>query len=720
MGMHMNTEYLKLLKKYVTDHLAYGFGKLPEDRQMFIKGLYDEDSAVGSRVRSFFDSAPEGIDADELEGREQAFFAGVKDLAGQKRTPDPEYQISLWNLDEREAFAVRMACAFFMFEDMAGVASVFLDKPSVAYLTPGLLDLCGSETAIEEWYKILGHGSVLSSYFFDAESLCENDTDPVSETAAFYGRRIALDRRMEAVVMGDRRLSSTYGNALKVSFPGNESETFIGKFDDTLLKWMSGKMEDDAAFSGALLCVYGRAGSGRRTLIRHTAKKLGLGLGFADIQALSEIIEETGDNGRDKKITGIIREMILYSLVPVVITDCRDKDREDKVKRLAEDIIKHARRFFPMVLIVSDEKTSFDLDGVAYLEKPELTILEAKEFWEQSAKGYRFSDKDIIGSMANRFTLTPGKICKSLEMAGLQALMQGKKKISNDILNDACYQVLEQKMGDKAVYIPANYSMDDLILAPRQKKKLKDICDLVRYKYKVLEEWGIDAKMPYGRGISAAFIGAPGTGKTMAAQVLAKELGLRLYKVNLSGVVSKYVGETEKRLNEIFDEAEKSQVILFFDEADVLFGKRSEVKDSNDKYSNMEVAFLLQKMEQYNGITIIATNLFQHFDEAFKRRLKSVIEFSLPDETTRKTLWLSMIPEKLPTEEIDFDYLAAHFELSGSNIRNIIFQAAFYAAAKDKAMGMEELIPAVANEYSKLGKTISREDVDEYYMYLEG
>ena len=716
----MNTEYLTLLKEYVVKHMSYGFGRLPEERQAFINALSGEDSSAGARIRSFFEGAPESISREELSDCDKTFLVGIKDLTKKKVTPEAEYQISLWDLDEREAFVFRMACAFFVFEDMTMAASVFADDRTVTYLTPGLLELCsGSDAYMEDWYKILGSGSRLSTFILDTDSLGERDI-PGEVSATFSGRRIALDRRMEAVVMGDHRFPLTYGKVLKASFPGSANETFIGKFDDTLFKWMSGKMEDDAASSGALLCVYGRIGSGRRTLIRHTAKKLGLGLGFVNAEALADSIEETGNAGREKKLAGIIRELILFSLMPVVITDCRDRDRSEAVKRLAEDIIEHVRRFFPMVIILVDEKMTFDLDGIAYLERPDLTLLEAKEFWEQSSKGYKFSDKDIIGSMANRFTLTPGKIVKSLEMAGLQAQMEGKKKISGEILNDACYQVLEQKMGDKAVYVPAKYTMDDLILAPRQKKKLKDICDLVRYKYRVLEEWGMDGKMSYGRGISAAFIGAPGTGKTMAAQVLAKELGLRLYKVNLSGVVSKYVGETEKRLNEIFDEAEKSQVILFFDEADVLFGKRSEVKDSNDKYSNMEVAFLLQKMENYNGITIIATNLFQHFDEAFKRRLKSVVEFSLPDEATRKTLWQSMIPDKLPTEEVDFDYLASHFELSGSNIRNIIFQAAFYAAAKDKAMGMEEIIPAVANEYSKLGKTISREDVDEYYMYLEG
>lgn len=718
----MSTGYLTLLKEYVISHMSYGFGKLSEDRQAFINSIAVEDSAAGTAVRDFFGGVLTAVSLKELKEADAKYDAGIRELAKKKMKPEPEYQIALWNLGEAEAYAVRMAYAFFVFEDMEYIASVFSDDRNARYLTPGLLALCCGEDADPlHWYKILGHGSVLAVFILDTYSLEKEDGEQTnSDPAAFSRRRIALNRRMEAVMMGDHRWASSYAGVLKPVFPKDTSEEWIGKFDDALLKWMNERTDDEKASAG-VLCVYGKEGSGRKTLIRHTAKRLELALGFADIEKLEEISVGVAPEERRRLLTGLVREMILYSLVPVMVTDCRDKERAEEVMKLTAEMVELALRFFPMVLIVSGDRRIFDLDGgVAFLERPELTLLESRDFWEKKSKAYKLADKDIPGLMANRFTLTPGKIAKSLEMSELQTLMDGRKKITLDTLTEACYQVLEQRMGDKAVYIPPNYTMEDLILPPRQKKKLQDICDLVRYKSKVLEEWGIDEKMPYGRGISAAFIGAPGTGKTMAAQVLSAELGLRLYKVNLSGVVSKYVGETEKRLNEIFDEAEKSQVILFFDEADVLFGKRSEVKDSNDKYSNMEVAFLLQKMENYNGITIIATNLFQHFDEAFKRRLKSVVEFSLPDEATRKTLWQSMIPDKLPTEEVDFDYLASHFELSGSNIRNIIFQAAFYAAAKDKAMGMEEIIPAVANEYSKLGKTISREDVDEYYMYLEG
>ncbi|MBP3855997.1 MAG: ATP-binding protein [Ruminiclostridium sp.] len=216
------------------------------------------------------------------------------------------------------------------------------------------------------------------------------------------------------------------------------------------------------------------------------------------------------------------------------------------------------------------------------------------------------------------------------------------------------------------------------------------------------------------------FTGPPGTGKTMAAQVIAADLGIDIYRVNLANVVSKYIGETEKHLDEIFDKAKKSRTVLFFDEADVLFSKRTEVKDSNDKYSNMEAAFLLQKIEEYNGIVILATNIVQNFDEAFKRRMKLMIEFPFPDRASRAEMWKRAFPEKLPLDELDLDYLVNGFELSGSNIRNIALHSAFLAAAENaESVGMKHVIAALKNEYSKSGKAFTRAEAGEYYYYID-
>lgn len=214
------------------------------------------------------------------------------------------------------------------------------------------------------------------------------------------------------------------------------------------------------------------------------------------------------------------------------------------------------------------------------------------------------------------------------------------------------------------------------------------------------------------------FAGPPGTGKTMAAQVLARELNLELYKVDLSGVLSKYIGETQKNLREIFDEVKKSRSILFFDEADVLFGKRVDVTDARDISANAQTAYLLQKMEEYDGITILATNLLQNFDDAYKRRIKFIIRFTFPRKERRIQLWQKVFPRQMPLgSDLDIEYLAENFELSGAAIKNIAVNAAFLAASRQEITGMEHIMTALQQEYEKSGKILGKAELKEYYVY---
>ena len=201
--------------------------------------------------------------------------------------------------------------------------------------------------------------------------------------------------------------------------------------------------------------------------------------------------------------------------------------------------------------------------------------------------------------------------------------------------------------------------------------------------------WGFGRKLAQGKGVTALFAGPSGTGKTMAAEVIAGELGLDLYKIDLAGVVSKYIGETEKNLDRIFAAAEDANAILFFDEADALFGKRSEVRDAHDRYANIEIAYLLQKMEEYDGVAILATNLRSNLDEAFVRRLAFTVHFPFPDEADRRRIWRGIWPAATPlAADVDLDFLAAQFKLSGGNIKNIALAAAFLAAADGRPVAM--------------------------------
>lgn len=256
--------------------------------------------------------------------------------------------------------------------------------------------------------------------------------------------------------------------------------------------------------------------------------------------------------------------------------------------------------------------------------------------------------------------------------------------------------------------IKPRYAWDDIILPDDQRRILHEIVETVRGRPVVLEQWGVGRKLASSAAITVLFAGDPGTGKTMAAEVMANELKLDLYKIDLSTVVSKYIGETEKNLEKIFSEAESSNAILFFDEADAIFGKRSEVKDAHDRYANIEVSYLLQRMESYNGVTILATNLRANLDDAFTRRLQFVIDFPFPEPADRLRIWQTLFPPDLPrTDELDFAPLAERFKLAGGNIRNVIVSAAYQAAANGGSVTMKHLLHGVRREMQKMGRLVS-------------
>jgi hypothetical protein len=266
---------------------------------------------------------------------------------------------------------------------------------------------------------------------------------------------------------------------------------------------------------------------------------------------------------------------------------------------------------------------------------------------------------------------------------------------------DACRRQGRPRLEDLAQRIEPTARWEDLVLPDEQLATLRDVATHVRYRSRVHDGWGFAAKSARGLGIAALFAGQSGTGKTMAAEVLAADLRLDLYRIDLSQVVSKYIGETEKNLRRIFDAAEQGGAILLFDEADALFGKRAEVKDSHDRYANIEVSYLLQKMEAYRGLAILTTNMKSALDTAFLRRVRFVVHFPFPDATERGELWRRAFPPATPTSALDPERLA-RLHLAGGNIRNVALHAAFLAAAADQPVTMGHVLLAARAEYVKL------------------
>ena len=356
-----------------------------------------------------------------------------------------------------------------------------------------------------------------------------------------------------------------------------------------------------------------------------------------------------------------------------------------------------------------------DLSPFVRIEFPVAAYSERLLVWQKEAQQDKTIDADIVG-LANKFRFTGGQIRDAVLTARNLARRRDPEnaRVNMTDMLEACRLQSNRKLAALATRITPHYVWSDIVLPLDSLRQLREICNAVEFRSIVYEEWGFDKKLSLGKGLGLLFAGPSGTGKTMAAEVLAGELGLDLYKIDLSTVVSKYIGETEKNLSRIFTEATTSNAVLFFDEADALFGKRSEVRDSHDRYANIEINYLLQRMEEYEGTVILATNLRKNMDDAFVRRIQFTIEFPFPRADQRLAIWQRVWPKDMPREELDLDFMARRFEISGGNIRNIALAAAFLAAEESASVKMKHLIRATWQEYQKMGKVVMEGEFGEY------
>lgn len=316
-----------------------------------------------------------------------------------------------------------------------------------------------------------------------------------------------------------------------------------------------------------------------------------------------------------------------------------------------------------------------------------------------------------IELLAGQFSLTAGQIRDVTATAADRAGQRGSPLTEQDLFI-AARSHSSPKLTNLARKIEPRYEWADIILPKDQLTILREIISTVQSRPLVLEEWGVGKKLVASAGITLLFAGPPGTGKTMAAEIIARELGLDVYKIDLSTLVSKYIGETEKNLEKIFSEAQNSSAILFFDEADAIFGKRSEVKDAHDRYANIEVSYLLQRMEAYDGVTILATNLRANLDEAFTRRLQFAVDFPFPEAPDRLRIWQALFPATVPhVDALDFKLLARRFKLAGGSIRNIITSAAYLAAGDGGQVTMAHLMHGTRRELQKMGRLVNEADM---------
>ncbi len=422
----------------------------------------------------------------------------------------------------------------------------------------------------------------------------------------------------------------------------------------------------------------------------------------------------------EEAIRAIRREAILHGAV-LLFTDFERLTEQDQRAAEMRGSLEPLLREPPVPIGISGARGSsvgHVYVGLAALriELPVPAYRERLTFWASDLIAAGVPLTLDPSAVAAKFLLSARQIATGAELAVQMARLRGDPLGPTGAdLHAAARQQSHHGLAALARKIEPVYSWDDIVLARTTAVQLHEIEGAVEHRQRVLSDWGF-ARHSRGRGLNVLFSGASGTGKTMAAEVLANELGLDIYEIDLATVVSKYIGETEKNLKRIFSEAQSSNAILFFDEADALFGKRSEVRDAHDRYANLEIAYLLQLMEEYEGMAILATNLSRNVDEAFARRMQYVIEFPIPDRVLRKEIWRRAFPPPTPMGDIDLAFMAEHFELPGGGIRGAALGAATLAAAQSGAVEMKHLALAVAREYQKLGKVPSQSEFGPYYF----
>ncbi len=466
-----------------------------------------------------------------------------------------------------------------------------------------------------------------------------------------------------------------------------------------------------------LLLLEGRPGAGRSLAARALCSELGLALLKFDLEAARASTEPLSKLIAAALLQSRLEPAGLYLEGIETLFENTGKPLPE-AHALAAMLATHPRPSFLACTPGTHASEWLKRQTVLGFHFPEPDFSARVRLWQDA-----LAERDAalpaaeIHLLAGRFVLNPGQIQAAAAAAAEVRELTGT--LDGMTLFEAARAQSDRSLGALAVKVKPIHGWDDLVLPSATQSRIRELAAAIRFRHVVYAEWGFERRIASGRGVKALFAGGSGTGKTMTASVIARDLALDLYKIDLSSIVSKYIGETEKNLDRIFQAAQSSNAILFFDEADALFGKRSEVKDAHDRYANIEVSYLLQKVEDHEGVVILASNLSKNIDEAFSRRLHYVIDFPLPDETHRERLWRGMFPLEAPlAEDLDWRFLAKQFSISGGDIKNVALDAAFLAAQDGRIVTMKQLINAMARQMTKQGRIPSPTDFKQYHALI--
>lgn len=552
--------------------------------------------------------------------------------------------------------------------------------------------------------------------------LMELQNDLTDSRVPLIARHLKLDDWVVNYLVDVHVLDSRLAHVAEmVTSEGQWKDSTLTVLKDRIVQFINYYRNSKGNKLGQIFYFYGPYGVGKKDHVLAVCDSLDLPLIIADVEKLL-----TSEGYFDELLRLLGRQVMIGNAVLCLENFnnlmAEERSQQQKTNRLLYMLQTCA----PITFILgrsqwnpsnSDNKSTFI--GVEF---PYPTESERRTYWGESSRKYKVAETVNLDNFSENFQFTPAQIETALKLGENISVWNGAADglIGAEELNNSCYAQSSRKLSTLATKIKAMYTMEMLVLPEDQTSQMQEIFNQVKYRSVVYEKWGFEKRLALGKGLNILFSGPPGSGKTMAAEVIANEIGLEIYKIDVSQVVSKYIGDTEKNLSEIFLEAETSNAILFFDEADALFGKRSEVKDAHDRYANIEIGYLLQRIEEYKGIVILATNLNQNIDEAFLRRLHFNVAFPFPDKEQRMRIWHGIFPPEAPlVNDMDFDFLAEKFILAGGNIKNIALNAAFYAAHASCPIGIKQIMLAAKREYKKLGKTFLMSDFTPYYQLIE-
>jgi AAA+ superfamily predicted ATPase len=540
--------------------------------------------------------------------------------------------------------------------------------------------------------------------------LLQLTSDPNQVSPTLLDRYLSLDDEAVSFLLGEAALDQRLSRFCQVLEAKEDAP-----LEDESLQGLVPLLLDALKYARPLqLYFWGVPGVGQRMAAESLARAVGAPLLVADFTLAAASWDRY-----DQQIEIVLRAAMLRAAV-VLLTGIDALLRDDHSERLAT--FWKAVATHPGAVILSSAQPWLSLPGVP--NGVVVVPFSAPDFdarrtaWQTQLRDAEIpDDARTLDLLANRFQLSQEQIASAVATAGNRMRWNAAKttiripSVVDELLAAARAQAGHELRGLASKLVPV-YTWTDIVLPPATRRQLEELCARVEQRQRVFDEWGFGAKLSYGKGVSALFTGPSGSGKTMAAEVLATALAVDLYRIELASVVSKYIGETEQRLERIFSAAERTNAILFFDEADALFGKRSEIHDAHDRYANIEVSYLLQRMEQYEGVAILATNLRGNLDDAFVRRLAFAVQFPFPDEAQRKEIWEKVWPShELLAPDVDLSRLASQFRLSGGNIRNVALAAAFLAAPQGGRVTTQLLLRALQREYQKVGKNTSEEEL---------